>query len=515
MSPKRFIMVNQYIIVQAGGKGTRLEHHTWNKPKCLLAVDGKPILYHLFNLFPEAHFIVIGDYLFDRLEEYIKFNPPNNVVELIKAHGKGTVSGINQALSLLPDDHTPFSLIWSDLLFLEKPEIDVSPTENCIGLSNSFPCRWTYCKETELLIETTANANGVAGFFKFSNRNQLNKLPNSGEFVRWLSKSNVKLTPQNLNNIKEIGTIDALLTHQKTSSNARFFNEITIESNSLTKKSQIPEYDHLIKKELEWYKKARELGLRNIPDLIKKKPMTLSYIHGTHPFEIQHDYNRQKSILKNIFTVFEGMHSLKKTNRNKAETHAVYYVKTLERIEKIKNLIPQKNNEIITINGMKCRNILHQKYLPCFLEAIDKISSHKFCFIHGDPTFSNMLIDTNNRPFLFDPRGYFGNTSFYGDPLYDWAKLYYSVIGNYDSFNQRDFMLTVYENDVEIIIKSSSWLRHRQTFKHYFSNNDMESLELIHALLWLSLSGYVDDDYDSMLGAFYKGIYLLEQSDLF
>jgi NDP-sugar pyrophosphorylase family protein len=60
---------NLQIIVQAGGRGSRLRHHTWNKPKCLVSVRGKPLLYHLFERYSGARFFVIGDYAFDQLEK--------------------------------------------------------------------------------------------------------------------------------------------------------------------------------------------------------------------------------------------------------------------------------------------------------------------------------------------------------------------------------------------------------------------------------------------------------------
>ncbi len=41
-----------YIIVQAGGKGTRLKHLTANKPKALVPVDNLPMLFHLFRKYP-------------------------------------------------------------------------------------------------------------------------------------------------------------------------------------------------------------------------------------------------------------------------------------------------------------------------------------------------------------------------------------------------------------------------------------------------------------------------------
>ena len=39
----------EYIIVQAGGKGTRLGRLTQNKPKALVPVENLPMLFHLFR----------------------------------------------------------------------------------------------------------------------------------------------------------------------------------------------------------------------------------------------------------------------------------------------------------------------------------------------------------------------------------------------------------------------------------------------------------------------------------
>lgn len=60
-----------YIIVQAGGKGTRLEHLTVNKPKALVSIDNRPMLFHLFENFPDKRFIIIADYKSDVLKIFI------------------------------------------------------------------------------------------------------------------------------------------------------------------------------------------------------------------------------------------------------------------------------------------------------------------------------------------------------------------------------------------------------------------------------------------------------------
>ena len=61
-----------YIIVQAGGKGTRMESLTANKPKALVPIDNLPMIFHLFRKYPSKKFIIIGDYKYDVLDRYLK-----------------------------------------------------------------------------------------------------------------------------------------------------------------------------------------------------------------------------------------------------------------------------------------------------------------------------------------------------------------------------------------------------------------------------------------------------------
>lgn len=61
----------QYILVQAEERGEALAHYTKNKPNALVPVDNCPILFHLFQRFPKAHYIVVGDYQFDVLKRYV------------------------------------------------------------------------------------------------------------------------------------------------------------------------------------------------------------------------------------------------------------------------------------------------------------------------------------------------------------------------------------------------------------------------------------------------------------
>ena len=61
---------NVEVIVQAGGRGSRLRHFTWNKPKCLVSYNGKPVIYHLFDYLCKANFHIIADYQVNKIRKY-------------------------------------------------------------------------------------------------------------------------------------------------------------------------------------------------------------------------------------------------------------------------------------------------------------------------------------------------------------------------------------------------------------------------------------------------------------
>lgn len=192
----------EYIIVQAGGKGTRLGHLTQNKPKALLPVENLPMLFHLFRKYPDRRFIIIADYQKEVLREYLAAFADVKY-QIVDAEGTGTCAGIRQALSLIPD-RQPFMLIWSDLILPEEfrlpkeyedrevptedsdketPCADVStkadvmkcPQNDYIGISAAFPCRWSY--RDGGFEEEPSCENGVAGFLLFTDKRKLQDTP--------------------------------------------------------------------------------------------------------------------------------------------------------------------------------------------------------------------------------------------------------------------------------------------------------------------------------------------------
>ena len=131
-----------YIIVQAGGKGSRMQILTRNKPKALVPVNNLPMIFHLFRKYPEKKFIVIGDYKYDVLEYYLREFADVDYKLVCGSGHQGTCAGLKEALAYIPDNER-FMLIWCDLVLPDEYEIPES-ANNIIGISKDFYCRWKY-----------------------------------------------------------------------------------------------------------------------------------------------------------------------------------------------------------------------------------------------------------------------------------------------------------------------------------------------------------------------------------
>ena len=156
-----------HIIVQAGGKGTRMEHLTRNKPKALVPVNNLPMIFHLFRKYPDKKFVVIGDYKHEVLEKYLAAFADVDYETVCASGSKGTCGGLSAALDKLPENE-PFMLIWCDLILNEDFSVDELPNGNYVGLSLGYECRWKY--ENGVFSEERSSTCGVTGMFLFENK---------------------------------------------------------------------------------------------------------------------------------------------------------------------------------------------------------------------------------------------------------------------------------------------------------------------------------------------------------
>lgn len=492
-----------YIIVQAGGKGSRLEHLTQNKPKALVPVNNLPMLFHLFQLFPDKKYIIIADYKKDVLRKYLQiFADVKYLIVDSPVENGGTCSGIRSALRYIPEK-VPFVLIWSDLILSEDFKLP-EESKNYVGISGNFSCRWSY--EHSVFTEVASCKNGVAGMFLLKEKYELEDIPDKGEFVRWLQKSGKIFCNLSLSNTKEIGTLTKYETIpiQK----CRPFNKIYKEGNILNKYPITDQGRSLAEKECAWYQKAHELGFNGTPVIYSIDPLRMEYINGKNIYEYAFTKEEKRQVLISLVDVLHTLHRLDIIDSDYFSLKENYYTKTIKRLNSIRDLIPLADQRYIKINNRDCRNIFY--FRDVFEKRIDSLFCDHFYFIHGDCTFSNLMLKNDIEPIALDPRGYFGFTQYYGDIRYDWAKLYYSIVGNYDQFNLKRFRLNILDDQIQLKIDSNGW----EDLEHDFfeiTHSNPDEIKLIHAIIWLSLTTYAWEDYDSICAAFYNGLYYLEE----
>jgi aminoglycoside phosphotransferase len=498
----------EYIIVQAGGKGTRLGYLTKNKPKVLVPVENLPMIFYLFRKYPGKRFLIIADYKKEVLREYLSVFADVKY-QVVDAQGTGTCSGIGKAMARIPDGE-PFMLVWSDLILPEEfklPENYGSEKNGVcrdyIGISETFPCRWKYEKGT--FTEEGSIEHGVGGLFLFSEKRKLKDVPESGEFVRWLQQKGMKFQTISLAGAREWGLLEEYEKLEQVK--CRPFNRITIDKDRLIKEPIDTQGEKLAVRESAWYDKARQLGIKELPRIYKTRPLNMEYIEGKNVYECQMSYAEKKKVLTSLVNALKRLHGSGRIPADSFSMKEAYFNKTMERLGKIEDLVPFGRERSIWINGKECRNIYF--YKRELEKKLETLTCETFRFIHGDCTFSNLMIRRDKSPVLIDPRGYFGFTELYGDVRYDWAKLYYSIAGNYDRFNLKDFRLEIGKTKITLEIGSNHWEDMEEDF-FALTGADAYEIRLLHGVIWLSLTTYAWQDYDSICGAFYNGLYYLE-----
>lgn len=510
----------EYIVVQAGGKGTRLAYLTKNKPKALVPVDNLPMLFHLFHMFPDKRFIIIADYKKEVMREYLSAFADVQY-QVVDAGGTGTCAGVRQAVERIPSGEA-FMLIWSDLILPEGfmlPEEyreGNTPKNDYIGLSQTFPCRWKY--EKGVFQEERSEQYGVAGFFLFTDKSGLEEVPESGELVRWMRDNGKKYKEIGLAGTREFGILEEYEKIQHTK--CRPFNRITVDEKKgiLTKTPVDEQGQKLAAYERAWYEQAKDLNIPVLPKIYDTEPLRMEYIRGKNIYAGTYGREEKENILTMLVGELKCLHDAESRPADLFSVKEAYYNKTMKRLAAIEDLVPFAREKEIVVNGKRCRNIyFHKRELE---NRLEQLKCDSFSFIHGDCTFSNLMVRENGAPVLIDPRGYFGYTKLFGDERYDWAKLYYSIVGNYDTFNLGQFRLeigggygaddsTLPYGEVSLRIMSNGWEEMEQKFFE-LTGADPYEIKLLHAVIWLSLTTYAWQDYDSVCGSFYNGLYYLE-----
>ena len=116
-----------------------------------------------------------------------------------------------------------------------------------------------------------------------------------------------------------------------------------------------------------------------------------------------------------------------------------------------------------------------------FLTDYEKSNKGRMVVSHGDTVLTNIIFNHLDKIKLIDMRGQLGDTlTIYGDWLYDWSKLYQSLIGYDKILHDRDHSLnTTYESTMIDFFK--------KYFIELFSATDWNNLKMITKSLLFTL----------------------------
>lgn len=305
---------------------------------------------------------------------------------------------------------------------------------------------------------------------------------------------------------------------KKSSIITRNYNDIVFKNNRVIK--GVTEDRYL--KEIEWFFEAKKIIPLNIPLIYTSKENPIIHnnnsslahyemqaINGNNLYQWSLDNkNKAEETFDAVISLAKLMHKESFVSKND-DIVMMYYQKPKTAIE---NFIKEKklNPNSLKINGIHVQNpiVTLDKVFDKFKK---KLLNTRYSFIHGDLTMSNIVVDQDRKLYLIDPRGAFGNTRVYGDVRYDVAKLFYSIVGNFDSLNNGRFQ---YEYNIEtnnhlFSINDNGFSLYEKRMLNLFKE-EQDIIKYINATIWLSLIPHISENDKQQLCAFCNGIFLLD-----
>jgi capsule biosynthesis phosphatase len=232
------------------------------------------------------------------------------------------------------------------------------------------------------------------------------------------------------NAINCFGNIEKLCGYYQNNILLRSFNTLELQSiETYTKKSKN------LSGEIHYYKNIPHT-LKDLFPLFINSVSTTEYtiekIQGIILSDIYTNEILNESILINVLNSIKRIHHTKIHENITIDIYGNYTKKLKTRYHSF-DYSMFKNSESI-FNDMYTK--LHE------YESLDK---GKIGIIHGDPVFTNIILNTNNKIKCIDMRGEINNDlTIYGDTMYDWAKIYQSLIG-YDKILKNKILHAEYE----------------------------------------------------------------------
>ena len=503
-----------YIVICASGKGTRLLPITKDIPKLLVNIDNLNILNKITNYWGKYSnkFIVIIDSKYNEIVDfYLRLlNIQYEIINVDCNNGEENSYTLNKALTNTKYTNKKILITWCDIYPNSIISEDIFDYKNIIFTYKNYG-RYD-AVDNKIIKKPYGN---IIGIYYFSSFNHITDFEPKMDICDCYKKNFGNFITYEIENLTDIGDYQKLcyyINNKKHNYSTRYFNTITdFSDNILEKRSTCSYGNNIITNEMLFYKYN---SLDNIPEIIEFgydyfKMKKIAYVNNIIEIFNNSNIESQQEIIKNILKEIEKIHNLEEIKISKSvlleDIKIEFYDKVLQRLDNIQQLLSYFKN-------IKSVNHIHIKYDHKYIidNIYEKIKTKilgneiEYNTIHGDPHMSNILIDSNNKIWFIDPRGYFGNTKLFGLKEYDIGKIIYSLSG-FDEINNNDnhFFIIDEKNNIDTNINNNI-----DNYIHLFDKYDKNMLINMTILHWFGLTDYSKNNIHKCISSYYYGLYL-------
>jgi hypothetical protein len=391
---------------------------------------------------------------------------------------------------------------WCDLI--PTSDVNISKQHNVVFTSSKVSCR--YAVRDSRIVRDIDGQGNVIGIYYVKDLEAMPPVDAHTDFVESMAACEFETCEIGVVDFGDLDKLYACLSAYPT----RFFNRMDDLGDRLRKVAVTGAAKKLIRREQEWY---RSLGPKpyvpkiymNGDDFIEMEKLNARPIYKVFDHL---DADGQTKLLRNVLNALRDLHYHRRMACDFAhrDIRHEYVAKTEIRLAEMAHIIPAFDMPC-RVNLKPCQP--HSKLLKTasLILTLDTCLT-QYSFIHGDPQFSNLLVDDQLNIFMVDPRGYFGQTELMGLEEYDLAKLLYALNG-YDLFNleMRYSLLSMGHGHVDFKIPG-----YTKKYDHQIENVFTPRIKLIHAIIWLSLTTYIKNDINKAIATYWHGVYLLQDA---
>jgi len=462
------------ICILTAGKGTRMGSFSNIVNKSLLPVNGKAIISHLIDTFPnESQFVIALGYLGEQVKNYLSLAHPDKnfiYVNVENFEGKGSGPGFS-LLSCKNYLQEPFFYTPCDCLIID--DIPNVYDRNWLGIEKIPPSESVhYCNvliEHDKVKDIRDKKESNSDYYAFTTPLFVHDFSNF-----WTALEQNQL----INNEHQISNgIQTLMNSGLYAYETKWINLGDLEKYNAIKSNENP-YDFSKPDELIYFINKKVIKFFNDQEILNKKiiknqlkPNIFPKIKSFKNFFSYDFFNGDVFYTTGDPTSFVNLLSWLDDNlwiNNNPESifsicKEFYYDKTILRYNKfLKDFsnypLPKK------INGKQlCSFDILIKKIPW-----DILFDGKQSFIHGDLNFGNILYEPESKEFLLiDWRHDFAGVVEYGDIYYDLAKLWAGIQINFDLIRKGEFKIK-FEND-DCLIELPTW-KYQKSYEEIFDN---------------------------------------------